>query len=201
MADASLFALSEEILVAEAALLNTVKVEVLATDSQFVPLPEVAARAARRQVLVQFVEPKEVNAVRVEVLAEDTTFVFPPDIKANAARRQTLVAMPFNRPVNNYVVEVLAETVLEPLPQALVKALSEEVITQEIPTPSVNSYRVEVLGTTNGFEPEINSYVVEVLGDDTSPNSVQRYTVEVLADSTDPVSLTGQTIVWFFNDH
>lgn len=198
MADASLIALSEEIIITETIQVQGVIVEVLSADSSFVPMPQLRALAAARQVLVQVIEPRPVNTLMVEVLSEDSSFVFPDDIRALAAARQTLVIMPFNRPVNSYNVEVLAETVLDPLPAARVFALNEEIIVQEKPTPPVQNFITEVLAK-GALESEANTLYVEILAADSTPNSVQRFSTEILADSTDDVALTAQQIVWFFN--
>ncbi|MNK98132.1 hypothetical protein D3C87_1184840 [compost metagenome] len=163
-------------------------------------MPELKAVAAVRQVLVQIVEPVPLNEYKVEVLADDTSFVFPDDLTARSVARQTLLQMPFVRPVNRYTVEVLAETDLPPMPAAAVFALDEEFVVQEIPTPDVSRFNVEVLAAAS-LDQQVNEYVVEVLGDSTDPNSMNHYVVEVLGDSTDDVSLTQQRITWFFNDH
>ena len=178
MADAQVFALTEEIIVSETVPVSSFFVEVLALDQTFIPFQE---------------------------------------LRSAAAARQTLIQPPFARQVSNYVIEVLAEVELEPMPQAKVMGLTEEVVWSEIPTPTVQNYVVEVLATsaldqevssfmvevlaTSALDQEVSSFMVEVLGDDTSPNSVASFIVEVLADSTDPVNLTQQTITWFFNDH
>jgi hypothetical protein len=200
MADASVFALTEEVVVAEAIPLSNYTVEALALDQTFVPFPEVRAVAALRQTLVFQPIVRDARNYHIEVLADDQSFVFPDDLKAVAAAKQTLIQMPFGRPVRNYVVEVLAETTLDPLPQAKVFALNEEVVVSEIPTPTAHDYVVEVLGGAS-LDQEVSSYMVEVLADDTTPNAVSRYHVEVLADSTDQVALTRQQIIWFFKDH
>ena len=136
----------------------------------------------------------------LEILALDQTFIPFQELRSAAAARQILIQPPFARQVSNYVIEVLAEVELEPMPQAKVMGLTEEVVWSEIPTPTVQNYVVEVLATS-ALDQEVSSFMVEVLGDDTSPNSVASFIVEVLADSTDPVNLTQQTITWFFIDH
>lgn len=200
MADASAIGLFQEVLIEDAPTLNGVVVEVLA-ETPFQALPELRSTVVGRHSLVKAQQITPVNEFMVEVLADDQSFVPLPELRASVVGRSTLSRAPMRVPVMRYTVEVLAETELEPLPAARALGLHQDLLIEEIATPNVNQFTVEVLASSNGFEPEIQTFMVEVLAGDSTPVAAQNYVVEVLADSTDDVSLTQQSIIWFFNDH
>lgn len=200
MADVNALGLEVDVIFEETPTVGGLRVEVLADDQNFIPFPELRSTVVGRHSLVVARNTPDVNTYVVEVLADDQSFVPLPDLKATVVGRHTLARGPIQTPVSRYVVEVLAEVELDPLPQAKALALETDVVWEEIPTPEVRSYVLEVLGGAP-LEQDASSYVVEVLGNDTTPNSAARYVVEILADSTDPATLTSQQIIWFFNDH
>ncbi|MNX74740.1 hypothetical protein D3C86_1061880 [compost metagenome] len=199
MADVKSSALYVDIVLEETPLVNTVHVEVL-TETPYEQLPALRATIVGRHSLTRAQQTVEANGFRVEVLADDPTFVPLPEMKAAVVGRSVLSRPPIQIPLNRYTVEVLAETELEPLPGARAKALELDVVYEEIPTPDVSKFNVEILATTP-LEQEVNEFIVEVLGADTDPVATNRYIVEVLADSTDAPILTRQQIIWYFNDH
>ncbi len=200
MADVNALALEMDVIFEEAPTVGSLKIEVLADDQNFIPFQELRATVVGRHTLVVGRTTPSVQDYTVEVLADDQSFVPLPELRSTGVGRHTLTRAPMQVPVRSYVVEVLAETELGPIPAALAKAVEQDVVWEEIPTPEVSNYVVEVLGGAS-FEPQVSSYMMEVLGDDTTPNAIYKYVVEVLADSTDPVQLTTQQIVWFFSEH